>query len=77
MGRIELPSVALRTVDAIESSVKTAAMDWTVPTYPYGRRVYETMVYWETVHALRDQPRFVLDFAKQWQAVTRPRSTQC
>ena len=36
-------------------------------TYLYGRRMYETMVYWETAHTLRDQPRFVLDFARQWQ----------
>jgi hypothetical protein len=35
-------------------------------TYLYGRRMYETMVYWETAHAVRDQPRFVLDWAKQW-----------
>ena len=29
-------------------------------TYLYGRRMYETMVYWETAHTVRDQPRFVL-----------------
>ena len=40
-------------------------------TYPYGRRMYETMVYWETGHAVRDQPRFVLDFARQWQAAEK------
>ena len=32
-------------------------------TYLYGRRMYETMVYWETAH---DQPQFRLDFAKHW-----------
>jgi dihydrofolate reductase len=36
-------------------------------TYLYGRRMYETMVYWETAHTVRDQPQFVLDFARQWQ----------
>ena len=27
-----------------------------VGTYLYGRRMYETMVYWETAHAVADQP---------------------
>jgi dihydrofolate reductase len=36
-------------------------------TYLYGRRMYETMVYWETAHTVPDQPRFVLDFARRWQ----------
>ena len=37
----------------------------------YGRRVYETMVYWETADQLRDQPRFLLEFARQWQAAEK------
>jgi dihydrofolate reductase len=54
-------------------------------TYLYGRRMYETIVYWETAHKLRDQPPFVLDFARQWQAadkivysrtLTEPRSAR-
>ena len=54
-------------------------------TYLYGRRMYETMVYWETAHTVRDQPRFALDFARQWQAaekvvysrtLTEPRSAR-
>src|SRR5438094_10353333 len=36
-------------------------------TYLYGRRMYETMVYWETAHTVPDQPQFVLDYARQWQ----------
>ena len=40
-------------------------------TYLYGRRMYETMVYWETAHTVRDQPRFVFDFARQWQAAEK------
>jgi hypothetical protein len=32
-------------------------------TYLYGRTMYETMVYWETGHTVRDQPQFMLDFA--------------
>lgn len=37
----------------------------------YGRRMYETMVYWETAHTLPDQPQFVLDFARGWQAAEK------
>jgi dihydrofolate reductase len=37
----------------------------------YGRRVYETMVYWETAHTVPDQPEFVIDFARQWQAAQK------
>lgn len=37
----------------------------------YGRRVYETMLYWETAHTIPDQPQFVLDFARQWQAAEK------
>jgi len=39
--------------------------------YLYGRRMYETMVYWETAHTVPDQPRFVLDFARKWQAADK------
>src|SRR5882724_12894022 len=42
-------------------------------TYLYGRWMYETMVYWETApaHTVRDQPQFVLEFARQWQATEK------
>ena len=42
-----------------------------VGTYLYGRRMYETMVYWETAHTIPDQPQFVLDWARQWQATEK------
>ena len=42
-----------------------------VGTYLYGRRMYETMVYWETAHTVPDQPDFVLDWARQWQAAEK------
>ena len=42
-----------------------------VGTYLYGRRMYEVMVAWETVHTLADQPPFVQDFAKIWQAADK------
>lgn len=37
----------------------------------YGRKEYETMVYWETAHTLPDQTQSELDFARQWQAAEK------
>lgn len=42
-----------------------------VGTYLYGRIMYETMIYWETAHTISDQPQFVLDWARQWQATDK------
>ncbi len=42
-----------------------------VGTYLYGRRMYETMVYWETADALVDRPSFAQDFAKIWRAADK------
>jgi dihydrofolate reductase len=39
-------------------------------THLYGRRMYETMVDWETV-PLADQPAFVRDFAEIWRAADK------
>jgi dihydrofolate reductase len=42
-----------------------------VGTYLYGRRMYETMVFWETAHTLADQPPVVRDFTAIWQAADK------
>ena len=42
-----------------------------IGTYLYGRRLYETMVFWETALAQPDQPPVVLDYAKLWQAADK------
>jgi dihydrofolate reductase len=42
-----------------------------VGTYLYGRRMYETMVYWETAHAEPDQPPHIVQFARDWQAAQK------
>jgi len=42
-----------------------------VGTYLYGRRMYETMVYWETAHTLPDQPREIRDYTEIWQAADK------
>ncbi|WP_432496357.1 dihydrofolate reductase family protein [Kineococcus auxinigenes] len=42
-----------------------------VGTYLYGRRMYETMLYWETAHTEPDQPPHVLQYARDWQAAEK------
>jgi dihydrofolate reductase len=42
-----------------------------IGTYLYGRRMYETMVYWETVSTSGDQSAVARDFAEIWQAAEK------
>jgi dihydrofolate reductase len=42
-----------------------------VGTYLYGRRMYETMLFWETAHTLPDLPQPILDYARIWQAAEK------
>lgn len=42
-----------------------------VGTYLYGRRMYETMLYWESAHTIPDQPDLVRDFTEIWQAADK------
>jgi dihydrofolate reductase len=42
-----------------------------VGTYLYGRRMYETMRYWETAHTLAGQSPVGLEFARIWQAADK------
>ena len=42
-----------------------------IGTYLYGRRMYEVMVGWETMHTRADQPPFVQDFAEIWRAADK------
>jgi dihydrofolate reductase len=42
-----------------------------VGTYLYGRRMYETMVYWETADTLADLPPFTRDYAELWRAADK------
>ena len=37
-----------------------------VGTYLYGRRMYDVMAEWETIHTLADQPPVMRDFAEIW-----------
>jgi dihydrofolate reductase len=42
-----------------------------IGTYLYGRRMYETMVFWETVTTDADQPAVIRDFAELWRAAEK------
>ena len=42
-----------------------------IGSYLYGRRMYETMRYWETAHTIPDQPHFIQDFIVIWQAADK------
>jgi dihydrofolate reductase len=42
-----------------------------VGTYLYGRRMYETMLFWESPPDLAAQPPFVQDFAAIWQSADK------
>jgi dihydrofolate reductase len=42
-----------------------------IGTYLYGRRMYETMVFWENPPELVEQPVAVQDFAQIWQAADK------
>jgi dihydrofolate reductase len=42
-----------------------------VDTVLYGRRMYETMVYWERFQRSDDVPSYVQDFAGHWRAQTK------
>jgi dihydrofolate reductase len=62
-------------------------IEWTIPddevfafwtdflrpigTYLYGRRLYESMVYWETASAGGDQPEAMREFSQIWRAAEK------
>ncbi len=46
-------------------------LERSVGTHLYGRRMYETMVFWESPPDLAHQPPVVQDFAEIWQAADK------
>src|SRR5580693_5246846 len=42
-----------------------------IGTYLYGRRMYETMAYWETAHLLPGQTNAEREFTEIWQAAEK------
>ena len=58
---------------APDEEVHTVVNDLERPvgTHLYGRRMYEVMAIWETMHNVTDQPPVVQDFAQIWQAADK------
>src|SRR5512139_2163 len=46
-------------------------LEWAAGTYPYGRRMYETMMVWETDPNLAAESPLLRDFAETWQAADK------
>jgi dihydrofolate reductase len=46
-------------------------LERSVGTYLYGRRMYETMVYWETVSVDASTPPFLREFIQMWRAAEK------
>ena len=46
-------------------------LERSIGTYLYGRRMYETMVFWETVSTEADEPAVFWDYAEIWQAAEK------
>src|SRR6476661_8816565 len=42
-----------------------------IGTYLYGRRMYETMVFWETAEDQPDEPAVFRDYAEIWRAADK------
>jgi dihydrofolate reductase len=42
-----------------------------IGTYLYGRRMYETMVFWETASTQADEPPVFLDYAEIWRTAEK------
>src|SRR5215204_2771862 len=42
-----------------------------IGTYLYGRRIYETMVFWETASTEADEPAVFRDYAAIWRAAEK------
>ncbi|MGY1618447.1 dihydrofolate reductase family protein [Geodermatophilus sp. SYSU D00691] len=42
-----------------------------IGTFLYGRRMYETMVFWETVHEEPDVPPHILEYSRDWRAAEK------
>jgi dihydrofolate reductase len=46
-------------------------LERSIGTHLYGRRMYETMVYWETAHTLPESDPVELDYAEVWQSADK------
>src|ERR1700693_1793592 len=55
----------------VEAHAFVNALERPVGNSVYGRRMYETMVFWETVSTGGDQPAVTRDFAEIWRAAEK------
>ncbi len=46
-------------------------LERSIGTYLYGRRMYETMVFWETAGTQADEPSVFYDYAEIWRAAEK------
>ncbi|EHY89835.1 dihydrofolate reductase family protein [Saccharomonospora azurea] len=71
-GYVEAPDGGIGT-GAEDEEVHTFVGDVfrSVGTYLYGRRMYETMVFWETVPQEADVPPHIRQYARDWQAAEK------
>jgi dihydrofolate reductase len=46
-------------------------LDRPIGTHLYGRRMYETLVFWETASTEADQPTVIRDYAEIWRAAEK------
>src|SRR5688500_13723670 len=55
--------------DEVHASIND--LERPIGTHLYGRRLYETMVFWETEPAAADAPQVMRDFAEIWRAADK------
>ena len=81
-----LTSTAIMSLDGYVADASDK-FDWAVPdesvhafindlerpigTYLMGRRMYEVMAFWETVHDQSEYPAYVLDYAGIWRSAEK------
>lgn len=72
-GYVSTPEGGIGDGPADDPEIHTFIADVFRPvgTYLYGRRMYETMAYWETAHLEPDQPPEGLQYAADWQAAEK------
>ncbi len=82
----QLIYMAISSLDGYVAD-EEGAFDWAAPdeevhafvndllhpigAYLYGRRMYKTMLFWETASALAGQPPIVREFAEMWRAADK------
>ena len=54
-----------------EAHIFVNDLERSVGTHLYGRRLYDTMVYWETAHTVPDLTPYALEYAEIWQAADK------